>query len=80
MKNILILFTVILFVSCNHSKKNNTFLLSDNQKYYKAARFLKGTNLSITEISEVIGFGTQKYFSNSFKRHFGVTPLNYRKN
>ena len=45
----------------------------------KAAQLLKSTNLSVTEISEETGFGTQKYFSNSFKKHFGLTPLSYRK-
>ena len=45
----------------------------------RAAQLLKSTNLSVTEISEKTGFGTQKYFSNSFKKHFGVTPLTYRK-
>ena len=45
----------------------------------KAAKLLKSTNLSVTEISEISGFGTQKYFSNSFKKHFGITPLAYRK-
>jgi YesN/AraC family two-component response regulator len=45
----------------------------------KAAQLLKSTNLSVTEISEKTGFGTQKYFSNTFKKHFGITPLMYRK-
>ncbi len=46
----------------------------------KAAQLLKTTTLNVTEISEKCGFGTQKYFSNSFKKHFGITPLEYRKN
>jgi signal transduction histidine kinase/DNA-binding response OmpR family regulator len=45
----------------------------------KAAQLLKSTNMSVTEISERVGFGTQKYFSNSFKKYFGMSPLNYRK-
>lgn len=37
------------------------------------------TNLSITEISESLGFSSASYFSNTFKSHFGTTPLAYRK-
>lgn len=45
----------------------------------RAAQLLKSTNISVTEVSEISGFGTQKYFSNIFKKHFGITPLAYRK-
>lgn len=45
----------------------------------KAAQLLKSSKLSVTEISENVGFGTQKYFSNTFKRHYGTSPLEYRK-
>ncbi len=41
---------------------------------------LTSTNLSITEISESLGFSSVSYFSNIFKKHFGETPLAYRKN
>jgi len=44
----------------------------------KSALLLKTTTLSITEISEETGFGTQKYFSNCFKKHFNISPLKYR--
>ncbi|MDO5980192.1 glycoside hydrolase family 172 protein [Flavivirga spongiicola] len=37
MKNNLILLVTVLIMSCNSSKKDNTFLLSDIQEYYKAA-------------------------------------------
>ncbi len=37
MKNLAAFFTVILLISCNTSKKDRTFLLSDIQEYYKAA-------------------------------------------
>ncbi|MGQ1787429.1 ATP-binding protein [Saccharicrinis sp. GN24d3] len=44
-----------------------------------AARLLKETKRSVTEIAEQTGFSTQKYFSKSFKQQFGLTPLEYRK-
>ena len=37
MKNLAAFFTLILLISCNTSKKDHTFLLSDIQEYYKAA-------------------------------------------
>lgn len=45
----------------------------------KGAQLLKSTNITVTEVSEKTGFGTQQYFSNSFRNHFGVSPLEYRK-
>ena len=40
---------------------------------------LAKTKLSITEISENLGFSSISYFSRAFKKESGVTPLQYRK-
>lgn len=46
----------------------------------EAAKFLlESTNYSILEISEVIGFKSQSYFSQTFKRETQLTPQEYRK-
>ena len=45
-----------------------------------AASLLLRTSLSISEISEQLGFGGCQHFSNSFKKFQGVSPLAYRKN
>ena len=37
------------------------------------------TDRSIAKISERLGYCDQFYFSRAFRRHFGVSPLNYRK-
>ena len=37
------------------------------------------TNLSITEISERLGFSSVSYFCRAFKAESGLTPLQYRK-
>ena len=43
-----------------------------------ACRYLAGTDKSITEISELVGFGTPRTFNRAFLKHFGKSPSNYR--
>ena len=42
-------------------------------------RLLKNTDLSIAAISSNLGFSDSNYFSNVFKKHFGISPLRFRK-
>lgn len=44
----------------------------------KARSLLLDTSLSITEISERLGFSTQRYFSTFFKERTGMTPSAFR--
>lgn len=44
-----------------------------------AARLLDRTDLSITEISDAVGFASPYYFSRQFRRHYGVAPTEYRR-
>lgn len=44
----------------------------------KAVQLLTSTRLSITEISEEVGFAYQRYFSTAFKQIKGVTPTQFR--
>ena len=46
----------------------------------KAASALKNTDLSIAEVSTMIGLNDANYFSRTFKKHFGKTPSEYRRN
>lgn len=39
---------------------------------------LTTTSLSIAEISETVGFSSQSYFSQMFKKNMGMTPKQYR--
>lgn len=51
-----------------------------NRVRMDTAKFLlESTNYSVLEISEIIGFKSQSYFSQTFKREVGVAPLDYRK-
>ena len=45
-----------------------------------AKKYLSERNLSISEISYVLGFNDPSNFSRSFKRLIGMTPENYRVN
>lgn len=44
-----------------------------------ASQYLSGTRKTIAEIAELCGFSDQFYFSRVFHRHFGQSPLRYRK-
>lgn len=46
----------------------------------RAAQLLSAdAGLSVVEVSEAVGFGTQKYFAKYFKEMFGVSPSQYKK-
>ncbi len=51
----------------------------DEARMSAALLLLKGTNKSVGEISEELGFSSPEHFTNSFKKHFGKTPVAYRK-
>ena len=40
---------------------------------------LRQSSMSIAEIAQAVGFGNQSYFTECFKRDFGQTPLQFRK-
>lgn len=46
-------------------------------KLEEAKRLLHNFNLSITEISEELGFASIHYFSRFFKKHIGASPKEY---
>ena len=46
----------------------------------RAAELLITTDLSVEEISAMLGFSSSSYFRKIFKKHTGITPLQIRKN
>jgi two-component system response regulator YesN len=44
----------------------------------KALYLLKHTNKKIYEITTVLGYQNPQYFSKMFKKHYGMTPNEYR--
>ena len=45
----------------------------------RAAQLLKESDLTVAEISVMTGFANPKYFSICFKRHFEVTPTEFKR-
>ncbi len=60
-------------------KENRSFKeVVDNTRKSIAARYLSATDLSIGEISFMLGFSSAAAFHRAFKRWFGVNPKPYR--
>jgi len=53
--------------------------LIDERREKLAIRYLKETELSITQIASRLDFNDAGYFSRSFKRRIGVSPKKYRE-
>lgn len=46
----------------------------------KAMEILSENSLNVGELSELVGYTNQGYFTKCFKKHFGVPPSRYLKN
>ncbi|MEI3219817.1 MAG: AraC family transcriptional regulator [Lachnoclostridium sp.] len=44
-----------------------------------AKRLLKGSDMKIYEVAEMVGYSDAKYFARVFKEEYGVTPGEYRQ-
>lgn len=49
-------------------------------KFKKAVSLLESTNISIAEVSHLVGFENVEHFNRLFKKLYQVTPGQYRKN
>ena len=49
------------------------------QRMKRAAKLILASGKNIAEIAFEVGFSDPKYFSKSFKAHFGVSPSDYGK-
>jgi len=45
----------------------------------KGTELLRNPDLSVTEVAYAIGFSGSSYFTENFRKHFGITPSEYRK-
>ncbi|TAH66467.1 MAG: AraC family transcriptional regulator [Anaerolineaceae bacterium] len=50
-----------------------------NKRMDEAKHLLSDTNMTISEISSIIGYDNQNYFSQQFKKIVGKSPLHYRQ-
>ncbi len=56
----------------------STWQYINEMRMKKARKLLATTTYSIGEISQRCGFDEVYYFSNSFKKHHGMSPMQYR--
>ena len=52
---------------------------TNTKRMERAADCLKHTNLKIVEIAVQLGYGEIATFNHAFKRHYGISPTQYRK-
>src|SRR5690554_3747705 len=60
--------------------RTTVFGFWSDAKMDNAQKLLAETNTDIKEISEIIGYKNPQHFSTAFKRKFGLTPSQFRKN
>lgn len=48
-------------------------------KLEEACEMLVYSDQSLSQISAYLGYSSQSYFQNLFRKHYGITPMNYRK-
>ncbi len=41
--------------------------------------YLKNTDTKVSDVAKIVGFSSQQRFNDIFKKHEGITPLNYRQ-
>jgi len=51
----------------------------NERRLQTACHLLASTSETVSEIAETCGFASPFYFSRVFRRHFGQSPINYRK-
>lgn len=62
-------------------KFNLSFIeIVTNIKLQQALKYLCNTDLSILEISDLVGYNSSDHFSRTFRKVYGMSPQNYRIN
>ena len=49
-----------------------------NIKLHQSLRYLINTDLSVLEISELVGYNSADHFSRTLKKIYGMSPQRYR--
>jgi len=63
-----------------HRETGQTLIDHINQQRMKAAvQLLKNTRLQIQHVAQLCGFSDPNYFTKLFRRIYGITPLQFRK-
>ncbi|GAB5413821.1 MAG: AraC family transcriptional regulator [Congregibacter sp.] len=53
--------------------------LLDEVRHTMAAEYLKNSSISLAGIASMLGYDEFSSFSRAFKKHFGISPSNWRK-
>ncbi len=64
-----------------HFKKEFNVTIAEyimQKRMQMATRLLKGSEIDIREVAESCGFANTGYFSKAFKKHFGMSPKEWR--
>ena len=76
----------LLFVSAPYLSKlfrretgENFAAYLTRKRISEAKTMLKNTNMKMYEIAQKTGYTSQHYFSNAFKKHMEMSPVDYRK-
>ena len=51
-----------------------------NRKFRYARNLLQNTDMSMQKIASEIGYSNLSHFFSNFKKHYGITPGEFRKN
>lgn len=69
----------VLWRALSRVTDNSTRGLITERVMLEAARLLRFTEMSVSEIASRVGFNDRLYFSRAFKRQYGESPLAYRE-
>ena len=56
------------------------FKILNEMRLDRASDLLATTDMKISEIASSVGFGTTSFFISEYKKRFGITPREHRKN
>ena len=51
-----------------------------SRRIVESKYLLAETNLSLSQIAQLLGFSSPSYFSQAFRKAQGISPMDYRKN
>ncbi|MGN0107655.1 MAG: AraC family transcriptional regulator [Hominilimicola sp.] len=63
----------------DYTGKNFTKILQ-NIKLEKSCRLLANTDLSVIKICDIVGYANIEHYNRTFKKQYGMTPSDYRRN
>ena len=49
-----------------------------NVRIKNAIILMRDNELKLNDISKMVGYNTQHYFNNVFRKHVGISPQDYR--